>query len=123
NYDESRRQPSVLPSRFPNLLVNGSTGIAVGMATNMPPHHLGETIDAVVAMIDNPAIDVEGLMKHMKGPDFPTGAYIEELRGGKSAIVISELPYGVKKGGDTGVIRKIADLVQDKVLTEISDLA
>src|SRR5213082_1431321 len=148
NYDESRRQPSVLPSRFPNLLVNGSTGIAVGMATNMPPHHLGETIDAVVAMIDNPDIDVEGLMKHIKGPDFPTGAYIvgrsgirdayrtgrgrvvmrarahiEELRGGKSAIVISELPYGVKKGGDTGVIRKIADLVNDKVLTEISDLA
>src|SRR5213075_2939367 len=137
NYDESRRQPSVLPSRFPNLLVNGSTGIAVGMATNMPPHHLGETIDAVVAMIDDPDIDVEGLMKHVKGPDFPTGAYIvgrsgirdayrtgrgrivmrarahiEELRGGKSAIVISELPYGVKKGGDSGVIRKIADLVQ-----------
>src|SRR5213596_2306982 len=148
NYDESRREPSVLPSRFPNLLVNGSAGIAVGMATNMPPHHLGETIDAIVAMIDDPAIDVEGLMKHIKGPDFPTGAYIvgrsgirdayrtgrgriimrarahiEELRGGKSAIVISELPYGVKKGGDTGVIRKIADLVQDKVLTEISDLA
>jgi DNA gyrase subunit A len=148
NYDESRRQPSVLPSRFPNLLVNGSTGIAVGMATNMPPHQLGETIDAVVAMIDNPAIDVEGLMKHIKGPDFPTGsfivgrsgirdayrtgrgrivmrarAHIEELRGGKSAIVISELPYGVKKGGDTGVIRKIADLVQEKVITEVSDLA
>ncbi len=148
NYDESRRQPSVLPSRFPNLLVNGSTGIAVGMATNMPPHHLGETIDAVVAMIDNPEIDVEGLMKHVKGPDFPTGAYIvgrsgirdayrtgrgrvvmrarahiEELRGGKSAIVISELPYGVKKGGDSGVIRKIADLVQEKVITEVSDLA
>src|SRR5881398_2324029 len=148
NYDESRRQPSVLPSRFPNLLVNGSTGIAVGMATNMPPHHLGETIDAVIAMIDNPEIDVDGLMKHIKGPDFPTGAYIvgrsgirdayrtgrgrvvmrarahiEELRGGKSAIVISELPYGVKKGGDSGVIRKIADLVQEKVLTEISDLA
>src|SRR3954466_10622813 len=148
NYDESRRQPSVLPSRFPNLLVNGSTGIAVGMATNRPPHRLGEIVDAVVAMIDNPDIDVEGLMKHVKGPDFPTGAYIvgrsgirdayrpgggrvvmrprahiEELRGGKSAIVITELPYGVKKGGDTGVIRKIADLVQEKVLTEISDLA
>jgi len=148
NYDESRRQPSVLPSRFPNLLVNGSTGIAVGMATNMPPHHLGETIDAIVAMIDNPAIDVEALMKLVKGPDFPTGAiivgragirdayrtgrgrvvmraraHIEELRGGKSAIVVTELPYGVKKGGDTGVIRKIADLVQDKTLTEISDLA
>ncbi len=148
NYDESRRQPSVLPSRFPNLLVNGSTGIAVGMATNMPPHNLGETVDAVVAMIDNPDIDVEGLMKHIKGPDFPTGAFIvgrsgirdayrtgrgrvvmrarahiEELRGGKSAIVISELPYGVKKGGDSGVIRKIADLVQEKVITEVSDLA
>jgi DNA gyrase subunit A len=148
NYDESRRQPTVLPSRFPNLLVNGSTGIAVGMATNIPPHQLGETIDAVVAMIDKPDIDVEGLMKHVKGPDFPTGAFIvgrsgirdayrtgrgrvimrarahiEELRGGKSAIVISELPYGVKKGGDSGVIRKIADLVQEKVLTEISDLA
>jgi DNA gyrase subunit A len=148
NYDESRRQPSVLPSRFPNLLVNGSTGIAVGMATNMPPHQLGETIDAIVAMIDNPSIDVEGLMKHVKGPDFPTGAFIvgrsgirdayrtgrgrivmrarahiEELRGGKSAIVITELPYGVKKGGDSGVIRKIADLVQDKVITEVSDLA
>src|SRR5947207_7411655 len=148
NYDESRRQPSVLPSRFPNLLLNGSTGIAVGMATNMPPHHLGETIDAVVAMIDDPDIDVEGLMKLVKGPDFPTGAYIvgrsgirdayrtgrgrvvmrarahiEELRGGKSAIVISELPYGVKKGGDTGVIRKIPDLVQEQLLTEISDLS
>ena len=148
NYDESRRQPSVLPSRFPNLLVNGSTGIAVGMATNMPPHHLGETIDAVVAMIDDPNISVEGLMKHVKGPDFPTGAivvgrsgirdayrtgrgriimraraHIEELRGGHSAIVVTELPYGVKKGGDTGVIVKIADLVREKVLTEISDLA
>src|SRR5262249_58549173 len=76
NYDESRRQPSVLPSRFPNLLVNGSTGIAVGMATNMPPHHLGETIDAVVAMIDDPAISVEGLMTHGTGPGFPTGASI-----------------------------------------------
>jgi DNA gyrase subunit A len=148
NYDESKREPLVLPARFPNLLVNGSAGIAVGMATNMPPHHLGETIDAVVAMIDNPGIDVEGLMKHIKGPDFPTGAYvvgrsgirdayrtgrgrivmrarahIEELRGGKSAIVVTELPYGVKKGGDAGVILKIADLVRDKVLTEVSDLA
>jgi DNA gyrase subunit A len=148
NYDESRRQPTVLPSRFPNLLVNGSTGIAVGMATNMPPHQLGEIVDAIVAMIDKSDIDVEGLMQYVKGPDFPTGAYIvgrsgirdayrtgrgrivmrarahiEELRGGKSAIVITELPYGVKKGGDTGVIVKIADLVRDKVLTEISDLA
>src|SRR5947208_3306816 len=148
NYDESRREPTVLPSRFPNLLVNGSAGIAVGMATNMPPHHLGETIDAVIAMIDDPAISVEGLMKHVKGPDFPTGAFvvgrsgirdayrtgrgriimrarahIEELRGGRSAVVITELPYGVKKGGDAGVIVKIADLVRDKVLTEVADLA
>src|SRR6516165_8627301 len=147
NYDESRRQPSVLPSRFPNLLVNGSTGIAVGMATNMPPHHLGETIDAVVAMIDDPGISVEGLMKHVKGPDFPTGAiiagrsgirdayrtgrgrivmraraHIEELRGGRSAIVVTELPYGVKKNCDSGVIGKIAELVRDKVLTEVSNL-
>src|SRR6202030_899477 len=148
NYDESRRQPTVLPARFPNLLVNGSTGIAVGIATNMPPHQLGETIDAVVAMIDNPDIDVEGLMKHVKGPDFPTGAFIvgrsgirdayrtgrgriimrarahiEELRGGKSAIIVTELPYGVRKGGDNGVIKKIADLVHKKVITEVSDLA
>src|SRR6266550_1557508 len=116
NYDESRREPSVLPSRFPNLLVNGSAGIAVGMATNMPPHHLSEVIDAVVAMIDDPTISAEGLMKHVKGPDFPTGAmivgrsgirdayrtgrgriimraraHIEELRGGRSAVVVTEL--------------------------------
>jgi DNA gyrase subunit A len=148
NYDESKREPLVLPARFPNLLVNGSAGIAVGMATNMPPHHLGETIDAIVTLIDKPDANVEDLMKHVKGPDFPTGAiivgrsgirdayrtgrgrvvmraraHIEELRGGKSAIVITELPYGVRKGGDNGVIKKIADLVNDKVLTEISDLA
>jgi DNA gyrase subunit A len=148
NYDESRREPSVLPSRFPNLLVNGSAGIAVGMATNIAPHNLGEVIDAVVAIIDDPDIDVDRLNRHIKGPDFPTGgiilgregireayrsgrgrivmrarAHIEELRGGKSAIIVTELPYGVKKGGDAGVIKKIADLVNDKVLTEISDLA
>ena len=148
NYDESRKEPLSLPSRFPNLLVNGSTGIAVGMATNMPPHHLGESIDAVVQLIDKPDANVEDLMKHVKGPDFPTGAivvgrsgirdayrtgrgriimraraHVEELRGGKSAIVVTELPYGVKKGGDSGVIRKIADLVNDKVITEVSDLA
>jgi len=148
NYDESRREPSVLPSRFPNLLVNGSSGIAVGMATNMPPHNLGETIGAIIELVDNPDADADRLMRHIKGPDFPTGAivvgrsgirdayrtgrgrivmraraHIEELRGGKSAIIVSELPYGVKKGGDTGVIKKIADLVQDKVLTEIADLA
>ena len=147
NYDESRREPTVLPSRFPNLLVNGSAGIAVGMATNMPPHHLGEVVDGIIALVDDPDIDVERLGKIIKGPDFPTGgiivgrsgirdayrsgrgrivmrarAHVEELRGGKSAIIVSELPYGVKKGGDTGVIRKIADLVNDKVLPEISDI-
>jgi len=147
NYDESRREPVVLPARFPNLLVNGSTGIAVGMATNIPPHHLGETIDALVAMIDDPAIDVDRLMKHVKGPDFPTAgiilgregireayrsgrgrvvmrarAHIEELRGGRTAVVVTELPYGVKKGGDEGVISKIADLVKDGVLSEVADL-
>jgi len=148
NYDESRREPLVLPSRFPNLLVNGSSGIAVGMATNMPPHNLGETIAAIIELIDNPGAGADQLMRHIKGPDFPTGAivvgrtgirdayrtgrgrvvmraraHIEELRGGKSAIIVTELPYGVKKGGDTGVIKKIADLVQDKVLTEVADLA
>src|ERR1700760_2871426 len=147
NYDESKQIAKVLPARFPNLLVNGSAGIAVGMATNIPPHNLSEVIDAVVTLIDNPDANVEDLMKHVKGPDFPTGAiivgrsgirdafrtgrgrvvmraraHIEELRGGKSAIIVSELPYGVKKGGDSGVIAKIAELVNDKVLTEISDL-
>jgi DNA gyrase subunit A len=147
NYDESQREPSVLPSRFPNLLVNGSAGIAVGMATNIPPHRLGEAVDAIVQLIDKPDANVDDLMKHVKGPDFPTGAmiagrsgirdayrtgrgrivmrgraHVEELRGGKSAIIVTELPYGVKKGGDTGVIRKIADLVNEKVLTEISDV-
>ncbi|MCC6224352.1 MAG: DNA gyrase subunit A [Thermoleophilia bacterium] len=147
NYDESRREPTVLPSRFPNLLVNGSSGIAVGMATNIPPHNLGEIVAAIVAMIDEPEIDVERLSRIVKGPDFPTGgvivgrggikdayrsgrgrvvmrarAHVEELRGGKSAVIVTELPYGVKKGGDSGVIRKIADLVNDKVIPEISDV-
>src|SRR5213596_204523 len=144
NYDESRRQPSVLPARFPNLLVNGSTGIAVGMATNIAPHNLGEVVDGVMAMIDDPAIDVERLSKYVKGPDFPTGgsiigrggirdayrsgrgrisvrgrAHIEQLRGGKSAIIITELPYGVRKAGEGGVIEKIADLVKAGTLTEV----
>jgi DNA gyrase subunit A len=148
NYDESRKEPSVLPSRFPNLLVNGSAGIAVGMATNMPPHRLGEVVDAIVQLIDKPDANVDDLMKHVKGPDFPTGAiivgrsgirdayrtgrgrvvmraraHVEELRGGKNAIVVTELPYGVKKGGESGVIKKIADLVHEKVITEVSDLA
>jgi DNA gyrase subunit A len=147
NYDESRREPEVLPSRLPNLLLNGSAGIAVGMATNIPPHNLGEVVDALVAMIDEPTIDVDRLVKHVKGPDFPTGAiivgrdgireayrsgrgrivvrarsHIEELRGGRTAIVVSELPYSVKKGGDEGVITKIAALVNDKVIPEIADV-
>ncbi len=147
NYDESQREPSVLPSRLPNLLVNGSSGIAVGMATNMPPHRLGDAVDAIVQLIDKPDANVDDLMKHVKGPDFPTGAIVvgrsgirdayrtgrgriimrarlhtEELRGGKNAVIVTELPYGVKKGGDSGVIKKIADLVNDKVLSEISDV-
>ena len=147
NYDETRRQPDVLPSRFPNLLVNGSSGIAVGMATNMPPHNLGEVVDAVIAMIEEPTIDVDRLTRHIKGPDFPTGgivvgregireayrsgrgrivvrarAHVEELRGGRTAVIVTELPYGVKKGGDEGVIKKIADLVREGTLSEISDV-
>ena len=147
NYDESRREPSVLPSRLPNLLLNGSAGIAVGMATNIPPHNLGEVVDALVALIDEPTIDVDRLTKHIKGPDFPSGGiilgregireayrsgrgrivqrartHIEELRGGRTAIIVSELPYGVRKGGDEGVIKKIADLVNDKVIPEVHDV-
>jgi DNA gyrase subunit A len=151
NYDESRQEPLVLPSRFPNLLVNGSAGIAVGMATNIPPHNLRETIDAVVAHIDDPQIDVKGLMRHIKGPDFPTGgmivgrggireayetgrgrvvvrgrAHIEPLRQGKEAIIVTELPYQVAKGdgrGDeSGLIKKIAEQVHNGRLKEISDL-
>src|SRR5215213_7710529 len=85
NYDESRREPTVLPSRFPNLLVNGSSGIAVGMATNIPPHNLREVISAVIAMIDNADINVDGLMKHVKGPDFPTGGYVVSRSGIRDA--------------------------------------
>jgi DNA gyrase subunit A len=151
NYDESRMEPLVLPSRFPNLLVNGSSGIAVGMATNIPPHNLRETIDAVTAYIEDPEIGTVGLMKHVKGPDFPTGgiikgisgirdayetgrgrvvvqarAHIEPLRQGKEAIIVTELPYQVTKGDGrnegTGVIKKIAEVVNDKKIPEISDL-
>src|ERR1700742_2188489 len=147
NYDGQEQEPLVLPARFPNLLVNGSSGIAVGMATNIPPHNLKETIAAVIAYIDDPDIDTVGLMKHIKGPDFPTGgvilglsgirdayetgrgrvrvratAHIEQIRGNREAIVVTELPYQVRKGGDGGVIAKIVELVQDKKLTEISDV-
>jgi DNA gyrase subunit A len=151
NYDESRQEPLVLPARFPNLLVNGSAGIAVGMATNIPPHNLRETIDAVAAYIDDDRIEVAGLMKHIKGPDFPTGgiivgrggikdayetgrgrvvvrgkAHIEPLRQGKEAIIVTEMPYQVMKGdgrGDGGgLMRKIVEQVQNGRLKEISDL-
>jgi DNA gyrase subunit A len=147
NYDGSRREPLVLPARFPNLLVNGSSGIAVGMATNIPPHNLREVIDATVAYIDDPEIELEGLMRHIKGPDFPTGgiilgragirdayetgrgrvrvqarAHIEPLKQGKEAIVVTQLPFMVKKGGPGNLIEKIADLVRDKRIPEISDL-
>src|SRR3954469_17116763 len=151
NYDESRNEPTVLPARFPNLLVNGSAGIAVGMATNIPPHNLRESIDAVVAYIDNPQIDTAGLMKHIKGPDFPTGGivvgrtgireayetgrgriivrakcHIEPLRQGKEAIVVTEMPYQVTKGDGrndgSGFIKKVAEVVNDKKVPEISDI-
>ena len=146
NYDESQQEPLVLPSRFPNLLVNGAAGIAVGMATNIPPHNLREVAAAVRAYVENPDIDLQGLMEHVKGPDFPGGGIMsmegirdayasgrgsvrirgrvhsEPLRGGKDALIVSELPFMVKKGGDGGLITKIADLVRDKKLEGISDL-
>jgi DNA gyrase subunit A len=147
NYDGNDREPVVLPARFPNLLVNGSSGIAVGMATNIPPHNLRETIAATVAYIDDPDIDTAGLMQHLKGPDFPTGgvilglsgirdayetgrgrvrvrarAHVEPASQGKNHIVVTELPYMVKKGGEGGLIKKIADLHAEKKLTEISNV-
>src|SRR5215218_2126201 len=151
NYDGSKQEPTVLPSRFPNLLVNGGTGIAVGMATNIPPHNLNEVIDAVNAYIDDPSIDVQGLMKHVKGPDFPTGglvlgyggirdayetgrgrvlvqgrAHIEPLKQGKQAIIVTEMPYQVYKGdgrGDgSGLIVKLKEAHDNGRLPEITDL-
>ncbi|HOV93941.1 MAG TPA: DNA topoisomerase (ATP-hydrolyzing) subunit A [Spirochaetales bacterium] len=144
NYDESLTEPSVLPSAFPNLIVNGSSGIAVGMATNMAPHNLVEVSQAIAAYIDNPGIDTEGLMQYVKGPDFPTGgiiygrqgirdAYetgrgriiirgkftIETMKNGKEQIVFTEIPYAVNK---TTLITRIADLVRDKLLEGVSDL-
>ncbi len=144
NFDESTIEPTVLPSRFPNLLVNGSSGIAVGMATNIPPHNLSETIDAAVAMIDNPEISVGELMRHMPGPDFPTGgiilgsrgirdaytsgrglvrvrakAHTEPIKGNRNAIIVTELPYQVNKAS---LIEKIAELVRERKIQEISDL-
>ena len=144
NFDETLMQPAVLPARFPNLLVNGSSGIAVGMATNIPPHNLREVIDGVVCMIDNPDCTIDDLMQHIKGPDFPTGgqilgragireAYftghgritvrakstIEEMGGGRSRIIVTEIPYQVNKAV---LVKKIADLVHDKQLEGISDI-
>jgi DNA gyrase subunit A len=147
NYDGRKHEPVVLPARFPNLLVNGSSGIAVGMATNIPPHNLTETINAVIAYIEDPEMDVPALMQHIKGPDFPTGgvilgmsgirdayetgrgrvrvqakAHTEEIGRGKEAIIVTELPYQVKKGGDGGLIQKIAELVHEKKIPEISNI-
>src|SRR5688572_29858577 len=147
NYDGRKHEPTVLPARFPNLLVNGSSGIAVGMATNIPPHNLREVIEAVKAFIANPAIDTAELMHHLPGPDFPTGgiilgragildayetgrgrvrvrgkAHTEDVGRGREAIIVTELPYAVKKGGDGGVIKKIAELVHEKKITGIAEL-
>ncbi len=144
NYNGELDEPSVLPARLPNLLLNGSTGIAVGMATNIPPHNLGEVVDAVIALIDNPEAKVSDLMRHVKGPDFPTGALIcgvkpiqnmyrtgrgqlrvrgragiEEGRQGKESIVITEIPYVVNK---SSLVKSIAELVHNKTLDGISDV-
>jgi DNA gyrase subunit A len=144
NYDEKEQEPTVMPSRFPNLLVNGSAGIAVGMATNIPPHNLSEVIDATIALIDDPAIDVEGLMQHIPGPDFPTAGIINGVGGihlayrtgrgrvrmraradievadnGREAIAVTEIPYQVNKAR---LIEKIAELVKEKKLEGISEL-
>lgn len=144
NFDETLQQPLVLPSRFPNLLVNGSGGIAVGMATNIPPHNLGEVTDALCAMIDNPDITVDDLMQYIPGPDFPTGgiimgrlgvaeAYrtgrgrivvrakteIEQMSANRSRIIVTEIPYQVNKAR---LVERIAELVREKKLEGISDL-
>ena len=144
NYDEKELEPTVMPTRFPNLLVNGSAGIAVGMATNIPPHNLSEVIDATIALIDDPAIDIEGLMQHIPGPDFPTAGIINGVGGihlayrtgrgrvrmrakadievadnGREAIAVTEIPYQVNKAR---LIEKIAELVKEKKLEGISEL-
>src|SRR5437667_2530673 len=142
NYDETRTEPTVFPSAFPNLLVNGGTGIAVGMATNIPPHNLGEVIDGICAQIDDPDITLEGLMEHVKGADFPTGcailctaggrqyletgrgsmkvrgkAGVEDLKGNREQIVITEIPYNVNRAT---LVERIAELVNDKILSDIT---
>ena len=142
NYDETRTEPTVFPAAFPNLLVNGGTGIAVGMATNMPPHNLGEIIDGVCAQIDHPEITLKELMQHVKGPDFPTGCMVcglegvkqyfasgrgsvkvrgkvglEELKGGREQIIITEIPFNVNRAV---LVERIADLVNEKIMTDIT---
>jgi DNA gyrase subunit A len=142
NYDETREEPTVLPASWPNLLVNGGTGIAVGMATNIPPHNLIEIVNAICAQIDDPDITIEGLAQFVKGPDFPTGcticgtkpirqyfetgkgsirirgkAGVEEMKGNREAVIISEIPYNVNRAE---LIKRIADLVNEKILTDIS---
>ncbi|MFL6756992.1 MAG: DNA gyrase subunit A, partial [Sphingomicrobium sp.] len=144
NYDASEREPQVLPARFPNLLVNGAGGIAVGMATNIPPHNLGEVLAACRAYMDDPAITTEGLMEHVKGPDFPTGGFIlgqsgirgayttgrgsillrsrhhvEEGRGDRRSVVLTEIPYQV---GKNGLVEKIAEAAKDKRVEGVSDI-
>src|SRR5690554_5463679 len=144
NFDETLEQPAVMPSKFLNLLVNGAAGIAVGMATNIPPHNLGEVTDALIELIDNPDTDIKELMEYVKGPDFPTGAIIqgrdgikdayttgrgrirvraksqiEQMANGKSRILITELPYQVNK---SRLIEKIAELVREKRVEGITDL-
>jgi DNA gyrase subunit A len=144
NYDASEREPQVLPARFPNLLVNGAGGIAVGMATNIPPHNLGEVLAACRAYMDDPAISSEGLMEHVKGPDFPTGglilgqsgirsayttgrgsilmrsrAHVEEGRGDRRSIVLTEIPYQV---GKSGLVEKIAEAAKDKRIEGVADI-
>ncbi|MBA2771193.1 MAG: DNA gyrase subunit A [Sphingomonas sp.] len=144
NYDASEREPQVLPARFPNLLVNGAGGIAVGMATNIPPHNLGEVLAACRAYMDDPAITTEGLMEHVKGPDFPTGAFIlglsgirsayttgrgsimqrsryvvEESRGDRRSVVLTEIPYQV---GKNGLVEKIAEAAKDKRIEGVADI-
>ncbi|MDA0714222.1 MAG: DNA gyrase subunit A, partial [Bacteroidetes bacterium] len=144
NFDDSLTEPTVLPTRIPTLLINGASGIAVGMATNMPPHNLSEVIDATIAYIDNREIDIEGLMQHVKAPDFPTGgtiygydgvkeafmtgrgrivmrgkARIEEAKSGKEVIIVEEIPYQVNKAD---MIKKTADLVNEKKIEGISDI-
>src|SRR6187549_3419756 len=142
NYDETRTEPTVFPAAFPNLLVNGGTGIAVGMATNIPPHNLGEIIDGIIAQIDNPDITIKELMQFVKGPDFPTGATIcgreplrqyfetgrgsvkvrgkmgvEQLKGGREQIIVTEIPFNVNRAV---LVERIAELVNEKVITDIT---